>query len=83
LRLSKKGTEHLVLLFSKSEIENVRDISNYMSSQKDNFYGSLSEILEEFMIPTAEIQFSPTSIDFSTNSTSGFIVPLVVELEAR
>jgi len=83
LRLSKKGTEHLVILFSKREIENVRDISNYMSGQKANFYGSLAEILEEFMIPTSEIQFSPNSIEFATNSTTGFIVPLVVELEAR
>ncbi len=83
LKLEKKGTEQLCILFSKERITNIKAVSEYMEDQKDQFYESLIDLLQNFIIPTNDIQFSPNSIDFTTNSTRGFIVPIVVELEAK
>lgn len=83
LKLEKKGIEHLCILFSKEKITNIKAVSEYMEDQKDQFYETLIGLLKDFIIPTTDIQFSPNSIDFSTNSSEGFIVPIVVELEAK
>lgn len=83
LKLEKKGTEHLCILFSKEKITNIKAVSEYMEGQKNQFYETLIGLLQDFIVPTTAIQFSPNSIDFSTNSSEGFIVPIVVELEAK
>ena len=83
LKLRNKGTERLVILFAKREIEGVKEISEYMEGENEGFYTTLTEVLQEYMIPTKEIAFASDRITFSTNSESGFIVPIVVELEAK
>lgn len=83
LILEKKGTDHLVILFSKQPLSNIKAISEYMQGEKDQFYENLTALLEQYSIPKEQIQFSPNSIDFSTNSSQGFMVPIILELEAK
>lgn len=83
LRLSKKGTEHLVILFAKREIEGIKEISDYMEGEKEGFYNTLTELLQEYIISTKDIAFVDDRISFTTNGEQGYIVPIVVELEAR
>ena len=54
-----------------------------MQGQQGQFYESLTELLKDYIIPQEQIQFSSDNIDFSTNSSQGFIVPIVLELEAK
>ncbi len=83
LKLSKKGIEHLCILFSTKKIENIKAVSDYMSDKKDNFYTSLTNLLKNFIVPPSAIQFADHRIQFTTNSGQGFIVPIVLELEAE
>ncbi|MEM6316908.1 MAG: C1 family peptidase [Bacteroidota bacterium] len=83
LKLAKKGTEHLCILFSKKKIGNIKAVSDYMQDKKEDFSGALDALLQDYIVPKSEIQFATNRIQFSTSSEQGFIVPIVVELEAR
>ena len=83
LKLAKKGIEHLCILFSTKEISNIQAVSDYMADQKADFAGALRELLNDFLVPQNAIHFANDRIEFSTDSGDGFIIPIVVELEAR
>lgn len=83
LKLAKKGTEHLCILFSTKKIGNIKAVSQYMADNKENFSGALESLLADYIVPKTAIQFAPDRIEFSTESAQGFVVPIVLELEAR
>lgn len=83
LVLSKKGVDHLCILFSSTEIGNFKEIGEYMSDQKETFYESLNDILEGFVVPPNQINYTLNKVQFYTNSGEGYVVPIVLELEAK
>ena len=83
LKLEKKGIEHLCILFSTKKIGNIKAVSEYMQDKKGDFSGNLEALLSDYLVPKEAIQFADNRIEFTTNSEQGFIVPIVVELEAR
>lgn len=83
LKLAKKGTEHLCILFSTKKIGNIKAVSEYMADNKENFSGALESLLADYIVPKSDIQFAADRIEFRTESEQGFVVPIVLELEAR
>jgi hypothetical protein len=83
LKLTKKGVEHLCILFSTKKIGNIKAVSEYMQDQKEDFATALEELLAAYLVPKEAIQFETNRIEFSTSSREGSIVPIVLELEAK
>ena len=83
LVLTKKGIDHLCILFSSVEIENFKEIGKYMSDKKETFFDSLTGLLRDYVVPSEEIEFTPNRVQFYTNSNKGYIVPIILELESK
>ncbi len=83
LKLTKKGTEHLCILFSTKKIGNIKAVSEYMADNKADFSGALENLLADYVVPKAAIQFATDRIEFTTEAKQGFVVPIVLELEAK
>ena len=83
LQLKQKGIDHLCILYSAMKIDNFKAVCDYMTDNKDNFYNNITGLLKDFLVPPEEIFFDKDRIQFATNSTNGYVVPIVLELDAR
>lgn len=84
LKIAAPGTDRLVMLFSKRKIDTVRKLAEAISRKPGNFSDNLLQMLGKYAVPQADITYASNHIGFSAATRSeGFIVPLVLEVEAR
>lgn len=84
LKITKAGTDRLVILFSKRKIETVRALAEALSRRPGDFSQNLMQILGKYAIPQADITYLRDRVGFKAETRSnGFIVPLVLEVEAQ
>jgi len=84
LKLAHPGTDRLVVLFSKRKIDTVAKLAELLSRKDGDPTQMLLQILGKHAVPAADITYADERIGFTAATRSaGFIVPLVLEVEAR
>lgn len=84
LKLAHPGTDRLVVLFSKRKIDTVAKLAELLSRKEGDPTPLLLQILGKHAVPAADITYADDRIGFTAATRSaGFIVPLVLEVEAR
>jgi hypothetical protein len=84
LKLAHPGTDRLVVLFSKRRIDTVAKLAEIVSRKEGDFYQNLLGTLGKHAVPAPDITYANDRIGFEAATRSeGFIVPLVLEVEAR
>jgi hypothetical protein len=84
LKIVAPGTDRLVMLFSKRKIDTVRQLAETLRKKDGDFTQNLLKILGKYAVPSADITYATDHIGFNAATRSeGFIVPLVLEVEAR
>ena len=84
LKLAQPGTDRLVILVAKQRIETVGKLAELLSQKPGDFTQNLQDILGKYAVPPSDIRYWPDRIGFEASTrSSGFIVPLVLEVEAR
>lgn len=84
LKLAAPGTDRLVLLFSKRKIETIQKLAIIATKKEGDFAQNLLQTLGKHAVPPSDITYAPDKIAFSAATRSeGFIVPLILEVQAR
>jgi len=84
LKIANAGTDRLVMLFSKRKIDTVQKLAETLRRKEGDFAQNLLATLGKYAVPQADITYRSDQIGFSAATRSeGFIVPLVLEVEAR
>lgn len=84
LKLAAPGTDRLVLLFSKRKIETIQKLANIATKKEGDFAQNLLLTLGKHAVPPSDITYAPDRIAFSAATRSeGFIVPLILEVQAQ
>ncbi|MCC6280234.1 MAG: C1 family peptidase [Saprospiraceae bacterium] len=84
LKLAAPGTDRLVLLFSKRKIETIQKLAIIATKKEGDFAQNLLQTLGKHAVPPSDITYAPNKIAFSAATLSeGFIVPLILEVQAR
>ena len=84
LELSKRGKEHLVVLFTTNKIkaEYLKLLVDELTYEKDNLIPYLFEILGEYKVPFTDVNFKTDKMGFEVSTRSGGkIVPIVLEVD--
>ncbi|MEO0899633.1 MAG: C1 family peptidase [Bacteroidota bacterium] len=83
MRLSHSGTDYLFVLLSRMPISDLpgkaRAIQSKMRQGSDPV-DALHQVLGRDLIPTSDINYNDRALKFSTNTTTGSIIPLVIKL---
>jgi len=80
LKADQSGTDHLVFLFSTKEIGDMEDLASRMEEMDIPIGERLKKVFGDALVPEHEIRYSPSDMSFSGTATSGYIVPLVLEV---
>lgn len=84
LKLAHPGTDRLVVLFSKRKIQTVKKLAETLSRKEGDFMQNLLATLGKYAVPQADITYAADRMGFEAATRSeGFIVPLVLEVEAK
>ena len=84
LKLAAPGTDRLVLLFSKRKIETIQKLAIIATKKEGDFAQNLLQTLGKHAVPPSDITYASDKIAFSAATRSeGFIVPLILEVQAR
>lgn len=84
LKLTMPGTDRLVILFSSRKIETVQQLATRLAQSTGDMATNLRQILGKYAIPEADITYAPGAIGFTASTRAeGFIVPLLLEVQAR
>lgn len=84
LKLAHAGKDRLVLLFSKRKIETIDKFAAIVGTQAGDVVQNILSTLGEFAVTEADIIYSDDRIAFSASTrSSGFIVPIVLEVNSR
>ncbi len=84
LKIAHAGNDRLVVLFSKRKIDTVDKLAGIVSRKEGDFYQNLLGTLGKHAVPAADITYADDHIGFeAAGRSAGFIVPLVLEVEAR
>lgn len=84
LKIAHTGTDRLVMLFSKRRIDTIRKLAEVVSRKDGDFTQNLLQTLGKYTVPQADITYATDHIGFEAATRSeGFIVPLVLEVEAQ
>ncbi|HMQ48160.1 MAG TPA: C1 family peptidase [Saprospiraceae bacterium] len=84
LRLHQAGTDVLYVLFATQPILHPDFIAAKMEEANGQFRQKLEALLGRHLVPLPDISFSDTELSFEASTRhSGYIVPLILELQAR
>lgn len=84
LRLHQQGTDVLYLLFSTRPIRHPDFIVAKMKKTEGQYRQKLEAILGKHLIPLSDIVFNDNALSFEASTRHpGYIVPLILELQAR
>lgn len=84
LKLAHPGTDRLIVLFSKKKINGIRPLAEILSRTEGDFMKALLHALGNYAIPPSDIRYFEDHMGFEAQSRSeGYIVPLVLEVEAN
>lgn len=84
LKIAHPGADHLVVLFSKKRINNVRALADRLARSDGNLFKNLRSALGNAAVPATDITYTANRIGFEAVTRSdGFIVPLVLEVMAK
>lgn len=75
------GTDYLCVLFSKYSVD-INSLLNYLQNSDGNFYDKVKSGFSKYLAPQNEISYNSTAMSF-TATTSGVVVPLIVEFSHR
>jgi len=83
--LSQKGKDHLIILYSTETLEeNLEEIMSTLRESKTNLLEALYQKHEHLLIAPEYIKYDNTQMRFSvTDNPSGFVVPVILEVEAK
>lgn len=81
LKADQKGNDAVYILYSKQEIKDIDIIiQNIKNNKSIDLYTKLKSALGSKLIPLSEINYSTTSMSATSNSTNGYIIPIVLKL---
>jgi len=84
LKIAHPGTDRLVVLFSKRKIDTVGKLAELLGRKEGDMAQNLLQILGKHAVPAVDITYADDHIGFvAATRSAGFIVPLVLEVEAR
>ncbi len=86
LTLVQRGTDHLVALYSTSKLKPayLGKLIEILSEDTSDLTGTLFEVLDKYVVPPSDINYSDGRMGFDVNSNSGGrIVPIVLSVDVN
>jgi Papain family cysteine protease len=81
LKADQKGNDAVYILYSKQEIKDIDIIiQNIKNNRSSDLYAKLKSALGTKLIPQSEINYSTSSMSATSNSSNGYIIPIVLKL---
>ena len=74
------GADYLVFLYSVKQIKDIDTLVKAVQNQSGTVLGRLQNIFTTGLVPSSSINYSPDYIGFSVEATTGFIVPLIINV---
>ena len=74
------GADYLVFLYSVKQIKDIDTLVKAVQNQSGSVLGRLQNIFTTGLVPSSSINYSPDYIGFSGEATTGFIVPLIINV---
>ena len=74
------GADYLVFLYSVKQIKDIETLVKAVQNHSGTVLGRLQNTFKNSLVPNASINYSSDYIGFSGEATTGFIVPLIINV---
>lgn len=84
LKIANPGTDRLVVLYCHRPINDLKGLAQVLAQYQGDFWQHLLRTLNRHAIPFSDIRYHPQQMAFEASSrTEGYIVPILLEVEAK